>query len=79
VGGTVFEAVVGDAEGDEPGVEEVGVAVAVLFEGSGGVVELAAIEFDGEVLVSVDGVDLVAGDGLVALGGAAGGGVSGTG
>jgi hypothetical protein len=50
-----------------------------LFEGSGGVVELAAIEFDGEVLVSVDGVDLVAGDGLVALGGAAGGGVSGTG
>jgi hypothetical protein len=79
VGGTVFEAVVGDAEGDESGVEEVGVAVAVLFEGSGGVVELAAVEFDGEVLVSVDGVDLVAGDGLVALGGAAGGGVSGTG
>jgi hypothetical protein len=68
VGGTVFEAVVGDAEGDESGVEEVGVAVAVLFEGSGGVVELAAVEFDGEVLVSVDGVDLVAGDGLVALG-----------
>jgi hypothetical protein len=79
VGGTVFEAVVGDAEGDESGVEEVGVAVAVLFEGSGGVVELAAVEFDDEVLVSVDGVDLVAGDGLVALGGAAGGGVSGTG
>jgi hypothetical protein len=68
VGGTVFEAVVGDAEGDESGVEEVGVAVAVLFEGSGGVVELAAVEFDGEVLVSVDGVDLVAGDGLVAPG-----------
>jgi hypothetical protein len=68
VGGTVFEAVVGDAEGDEPGVEEVGVAVAVLFEGSGGVVELAAVEFDDEVLVSVDGVDLVAGDGLVAAG-----------
>jgi hypothetical protein len=68
VGGTVFEAVVGDAEGDESGVEEVGVAVAVLFEGSGGVVELAAVEFDDEVLVSVDGVDLVAGDGLVALG-----------
>jgi hypothetical protein len=79
VGGTVFEAVVGDAEGDESGVEEVGVAGAVLFEGSGGVVELAAVEFDDEVLVSVDGVDLVAGDGLVALGGAAGGGVSGTG
>jgi hypothetical protein len=39
-----------------------------LFEGSGGVVELAAVEFDDEVLVSVDGVDLVAGDGLVALG-----------
>ena len=58
----------GDAEGDESGVEEVGVAVAVLFEGAGGVVELAAVEFDEEVVVAVDGVDFVAGDGLVALG-----------
>jgi hypothetical protein len=32
------------------------------------VVELAAVEFDDEAFVSVDGVDFVAGDGLVALG-----------
>jgi hypothetical protein len=31
-------------------------------------VELAAVEFDDEVVGSVDGVDFVAGDGLVALG-----------
>jgi hypothetical protein len=31
-------------------------------------VELAAVEFDDEPLLAVDGVDLVAGDGLVALG-----------
>jgi hypothetical protein len=54
----VLEAVVGDAEGGEPRVEEVGVAVAILFEGSGGGVELAAVELDDEVVVSVDGVDL---------------------
>jgi hypothetical protein len=64
----VFEALVGDAEGGEPGVEEVGVAVAVLLEGVGGGVELAAVEFDDESLLSVDGVDFVAGDLLVALG-----------
>jgi len=64
----VLEAVVGDAEGGEPGVEEVGLAVAVSFEGSGRGVELAAVEFDDEVLVAVDGVDFVAGDGLVELG-----------
>ena len=57
----------GDADGREPRVEEVGVAVAVLLEGSGGGVELAAVEFDDEVLFAVDGVDFVAGDGLVAL------------
>ena len=68
VGGVVFEALVGDAEGREPGVEEVGVAVAVLFEGSGGGVELAAVEFDDEVVFSVDGVDFVAGYLLVELG-----------
>jgi hypothetical protein len=64
----VFEAVVGDAEGSEPCVEVVGVAVSVLFEGVGGGVELAAVEFDDEALFSVDGVDFVAGDGLVELG-----------
>ena len=58
----------GDAERGEPRIEEVGVAVAVFFEGVGGGVELAAVEFDDEFLVSVDGVDFVAGDLLVALG-----------
>jgi hypothetical protein len=64
----VFEAVGGDADCWEAGVQEVGVAVAVLFEGSGGGVELAAVEFDDEVVLAVDGVDFVAGDGLVELG-----------
>ena len=63
-----LEAVVGDAEGGEPRVEEVGVAVAVLFEGSWGGVELAAVEFDDEFLCAVDGVDFVAGDLLISLG-----------
>jgi hypothetical protein len=65
----VFEAVVGDPERREPRVEEVGVAVAVavVFEGSGGGVELAAVEFDDESLLSVDGVDFVAGYLLVEL------------
>jgi hypothetical protein len=62
------QAVVGDADCREPGVEEVGVAVAVLLERVWCGVELAAVEFDDEVVVSVDGVDFVAGDGLVALG-----------
>ena len=39
-----------------------------MFEGSGGGVELAAVEFDDEALLAVDGVDLVAGDLLVSLG-----------
>jgi hypothetical protein len=64
----VLEAVVGDAERREPRIEEVGVAVAVLLEGVGGGVELAAVEFDDELLFSVDGVDFVAGDVLVSLG-----------
>ena len=64
----MLEAVVGDAECGDPRFEEVGVAVAVLFEGAGGGVELAAVEFDDEVLVSVDGVDFVAGDVVVELG-----------
>ena len=64
----VFEAVVGDAERGEPRVEEVGIALAVLLEGAWGGVELAAVEFDDELLGWVDGVDFVAGDGLVALG-----------
>ena len=68
MGGVVFQAVVGDAEGDEAGVEEVGVAVAVVLERSGRGVELAAVELDDEVVVSVDGVDFVAGYLLVALG-----------
>ena len=64
----VFEAVVGDAECREPRIEEVGVAVAVLLEGVWGGVELAAVEFDDEVLGAVDGVDFVALDALVQLG-----------
>jgi hypothetical protein len=67
-GGVVLEAVVGDADCREPGVEEVCVSVSVLFEGSWRGVELAAVEFDDEVVLAVDGVDFVAGDGLVALG-----------
>jgi hypothetical protein len=39
-----------------------------LLEGAWGGVALAAVEFDYELLGSVDGVDFVAGDGLVALG-----------
>ena len=39
-----------------------------MFEGAGGGVELAAVEFDDESLLAVDGVDFVAGDGLVELG-----------
>jgi hypothetical protein len=62
------QAVVGDADCREPGVEEVGVAVAVLLERVWCGVELAAVEFDDEAVVSVDGVDFVACDGLVALG-----------
>ena len=69
VGGVVFQALVGDAERWEPRIEEVGVAVAVVLERSGGGVELAAVEFDDELLFSVDGVDFVAGDPLVELGG----------
>ena len=38
------------------------------FEGGGGGVELAAVEFDDESLSAVDGVDFVAGDVLVELG-----------
>ena len=49
-------------------MEEVGIAVAVLFEGSWGGVELAAVEFDDEPLLSVDGVDFVAGYELVEVG-----------
>ena len=49
-------------------LEEVGVAVAVFLEGSGGGVELAAVELDHEVLFSVDGVDFMAGDSLVQFG-----------
>jgi hypothetical protein len=64
----VFEAVVGDAEGAEPCVEVVGVAVSVLFERLWRGVELAAVEFDYQELFSVDGVDSVAGDGLVEVG-----------
>ena len=63
-----FQAVVGDAEGREPLIEEVGIAVSVLLEGVGGGVELAAVEFDDEALLSVDGVDFVAGDLLISLG-----------
>jgi hypothetical protein len=63
----LFEAFVGDAERREPRVEQVGVAVAVVLEGLAGGVELAAVEFDDEPLVAVDGVDLVAGDVLVSL------------
>jgi hypothetical protein len=61
----VFEALVGDAEGGVARIEEVGVAVAVVFEGSGGGVELAAVELDDESLLAVDGVDFVAGYMLV--------------
>ena len=68
MGRAVFEAVVGDAERAEPGFEEVGVAVAVVFEGVGGGVELVAVEFDDEVVFPVDGVDFVAGYLLVELG-----------
>jgi hypothetical protein len=64
----VLEAVVGDAEGPEPCVEVVGVAVSVLLERLWRGVELAAVEFDDESLFSVDGVDFVPGDGLVELG-----------
>jgi hypothetical protein len=64
----VLEASVGDAERGEPRIEEVGVAVAVLFEGSWRGVELAAVEFDDQVVGSVDGVDFVAGYVLVSLG-----------
>ena len=64
----MLEAVVGDAEGGEPRIEEVSVAVAVLLERVGGGVELAAVELDDEFLFAVDGVDFVAGDGLVELG-----------
>ena len=37
-------------------------------EGGGGGVELAAVEFDDESFLAVDGVDVVAGDALVELG-----------
>ena len=53
---------------ENPRLEEVGVAVAVLLERLGGGVELAAVEFDDELVGPVDGVDFVAGDGLVELG-----------
>ena len=64
----MLEAVVGDAEGGEPRIEEVGVAVAVVFERVWRGVELAAVEFDDEVVLAVDGVDFVAGDLLIELG-----------
>ena len=64
----LFEASVGDAQRGEPRVEEVGVPVAVLLEGSWSGVELPAVELDDEVLFFVDGVDLVARDDLVELG-----------
>jgi hypothetical protein len=60
--------VVGDADRREARVEEVGVAVSVVLERLRRGVELAAVEFDDEVVFSVDGVDFVAGDGLVSLG-----------
>ena len=41
-----FEAVVGDPERSEPRIEEVGISIAVLFEGIRGGVELAAVEFE---------------------------------
>ena len=63
----MLEALIGDAERGEPRIEEVGVAVAVLLEGVWGGVELAAVEFDDEVVFSVDGVDFVAGYLLVEL------------
>ena len=68
MGGVLLEAVVGDAERREPRIEEVGVAVAVVFERVWGGVELAAVEFDDEVALAVDGVDFVAGYLLVELG-----------
>ena len=55
-------------------MEEVGIAVAVLFEGSWGGVELAAVEFDDEFLLAVDGVDFVARRWFGFAQGAAGGG-----
>ena len=64
----LLEALVGDTERREPRIEEVGIAVAVLLERSWGGVELAAVEFDDEVVGSVDGVDFVAGYLLVELG-----------
>jgi hypothetical protein len=64
----VLETVVGDADRREPRVKEVNVAVSVLFERVGRGVELAAVEFDDEVVLAVDGVDFVAGDHLVELG-----------
>ena len=63
----MLEAVIGDTECREPRVEQVGVAISVLLEGSRRGVELAAVEFDDEPWFSVDSVNLVAGDGLVEL------------
>jgi hypothetical protein len=53
----VLEAVVGDAERGEPRIEEVGISVAVLFEGLGGGVELAAVDLDGAPPLRWTGVD----------------------
>ena len=64
----MLEALVGDAQRREPRIEEVGIAVAVLFEGLLGGVELAAVEFDHELVGAVDGVDFVAGYELISLG-----------
>ena len=64
----MLEALVGDAQRRKPRIEEVGVPVAVVFERVRGAVELAAVEFDDELLFSVDGVDFVAGYQLVSLG-----------
>ena len=63
----LLETLVGDADRRKPRIEEVAIAVAVLLEGSGGGVELAAVEFDDELVFSVDGVDLVTGYELIEL------------
>jgi hypothetical protein len=65
-GVVVIEAGVGDAERRESRIEEVGGRGPARRRLGG--VELAAVEFDDEPLRSVDGVDFVAGDGLVSLG-----------
>ncbi len=51
--GVLFAVLAGGAERREPRIEEVGIAVAVLLEGVWGGVELAAVEFDDEVVGAV--------------------------